>query len=186
MQLTRRLRREHPDSHIVLCGCLAQRKGEELLSTGARLVLGTQRRAEVVELLERAIRENRQLCAVEALTQAPFERLNITGQQEHTRATLKIQEGCNNHCTYCIIPSVRGPIRSRPLEEIRRRRSAWPGRDFPSWCSRAYIYPAMAGMWRSVPPCWTPLPRCKRCHRCGASVWAAWSLPSPRHRLHPG
>ena len=119
MQLTRRLRREHPESHIVLCGCLAQRKGEELLSTGARLVLGTQRRAEVVELLERAIDEDRQLCAVEALAQAPFERLNITGQQEHTRATLKIQEGCNNHCTYCIIPSVRGPIRSRPLEEIR-------------------------------------------------------------------
>lgn len=120
MQLTRRLRREHPDSQIVLCGCLAQRKGEELLSTGARLVLGTQRRAEVVELLERAVRENRQICAVEALSQAPFERLNITGQQEHTRATLKIQEGCNNHCTYCIIPSVRGPIRSRPLDEISR------------------------------------------------------------------
>lgn len=118
MQLTRRLRREHPQSDIVLCGCLAQRKGEELLATGARLVLGTQRRAEVVELLERAIRENRQICAVEALTQAPFERLNISGQQEHTRATLKIQEGCNNRCTYCIIPSVRGPIRSRPLEEI--------------------------------------------------------------------
>ena len=90
MQLTRRLRREHPDSHIVLCGCLAQRKGEELLSTGARLVLGTQRRAEVVELLERAIRENRQLCAVEALTQAPFERLNITGQQEHTLSLIHI------------------------------------------------------------------------------------------------
>ena len=86
-------------------------------------MLGTQRRAEVVELLERAIRENRQLCAVEALTQAPFERLNITGQQEHTRATLKIQEGCNNHCTYCIIPSVRGSIRSRPLEEIRQMQS---------------------------------------------------------------
>ena len=130
MQLTRRLRREHPDSHIVLCGCLAQRKGEELLSTGARLVLGTQRRAEVVELLERAIRENRQLCAVEALTQAPFERLNITGQQEHTRATLKIQEGCNNHCTYCIIPSVRGPIRSRPLEEIRQEAERLAGAGF--------------------------------------------------------
>lgn len=97
---------------------------------GARLVLGTQRRAEMVELLERAIRENRQLCAVEALTQAPFERLNITGQQEHTRATLKIQEGCNNHCTYCIIPSVRGPIRSRPLEEIRQEAERLAGAGF--------------------------------------------------------
>ena len=120
MQLTRRLRREHPDSHIILCGCLAQRKGEELLETGARLILGTQRRGEVVTLLEQAVREDRQICAVDALTTAtPFENLTITDQEEHTRATLKIQEGCNNHCTYCIIPSVRGPIRSRSLDNIR-------------------------------------------------------------------
>ena len=121
MQLTRRLRRMHPTSEIVLCGCLAQRKGEKLLETGARLILGTQRRHEVVTLLEKAVRENRQICAVDALTtETPFEELTITDQEEHTRATLKIQEGCNNHCTYCIIPSVRGPIRSRALEDIRR------------------------------------------------------------------
>lgn len=119
MQLTRRLRREHPESEIVLCGCLAQRKGEELLSTGARLVLGTQHRGQVVELLEQAIREGRQISAVDALTTfTPFESLNISSQEEHTRAAMKIQEGCNNHCTYCIIPSVRGPIRSRPLADI--------------------------------------------------------------------
>ena len=119
MQLTRRLRREHPESHIILCGCLAQRKGEELLDTGARLILGTQRRGEVVTLLEQAVREDRQICAVDALTTAtPFEELTITDQEEHTRATLKIQEGCNNHCTYCIIPSVRGPIRSRTLADV--------------------------------------------------------------------
>ena len=99
MQLTRRLRRQSPNSELVLCGCLAQRMGAELLSTGARLILGTQRRAEVVELLEQAVREGKQICAVEALTQAPFESLTITEQEEHTRAILKIQEGCNNHCT---------------------------------------------------------------------------------------
>lgn len=119
MQLTRRLRREHPESHIILCGCLAQRKGEELLQTGARLILGTQRRGEVVALLERAVCEHVQLCAVDALTETtPYEELTVTDQEEHTRATLKIQEGCNNHCTYCIIPSVRGPIRSRPLPSV--------------------------------------------------------------------
>lgn len=118
MQLARRLRREHPESELVLCGCLAQRKGEELLSTGARLVLGTQRRGEVVALLEQAVSAGTQLCAVDALTQAPFEPLSIADQEEHTRAILKIQEGCNNHCTYCIIPSVRGSIRSRSLTEI--------------------------------------------------------------------
>lgn len=119
MQLTRRIRREHPDSHIILCGCLAQRKGEQLLETGARLVIGTQRRLQVVQLLEEAIREDKQLCAVNELNAStPFEELTVTDQEEHTRATLKIQEGCSNHCTYCIIPSVRGPIRSRGLKEI--------------------------------------------------------------------
>lgn len=119
MQITRRLRREHPLSEIVLCGCLAQRKGEALKDTGVRLILGTQRRGEVVTLLEQAVREGVQLCAVDALTAAtPFESLTITDQEDHTRAILKIQEGCNNRCTYCIIPSVRGPIRSRPLADV--------------------------------------------------------------------
>ena len=120
MQLTRRLRREHPESHIILAGCLAQRKGAELLETGARLIIGTQHRDKVVELLEKAIADG-PLSAVNELNAAtPFEELTITTQDEHTRATLKIQEGCNNHCTYCIIPSVRGPIRSRSLDNIRQ------------------------------------------------------------------
>ena len=119
LQLTRRLRREHPESHIILAGCLAQRKGAELLDTGARLVIGTQNRDQVVALLEQAIAEG-PLSAVNELNAAtPFEELTITAQDEHTRATLKIQEGCSNHCTYCIIPSVRGPIRSRSLSNIR-------------------------------------------------------------------
>ena len=120
LQLARRLRREHPDSALILAGCLAQRKPEDLLETGARLVIGTQHRGEVVELLEKALRESTSINAVNELNATtPFEPLTITSQEEHTRATLKIQEGCNNHCTYCIIPSVRGPIRSRPVDEIR-------------------------------------------------------------------
>ena len=121
MQIARRLKREHPESRLVLCGCLAQRKGEELLAAGADVVLGTQRRLEVVSLLEEAVRTGRPVCAVNPLgATTPFEPLSITAQEEHTRAALKIQEGCNHRCTYCIIPSVRGPIRSRPLEEIVR------------------------------------------------------------------
>ena len=113
------LRREHPDSAIILAGCLAQRKGGELLETGAKLIIGTQHRDQVVDLLEKAI-ENGPISAVNELNAAtPFEELTITTQDEHTRATLKIQEGCNNHCTYCIIPSVRGPIRSRDIGNIR-------------------------------------------------------------------
>ncbi len=118
MQLTRRLRREHPGSAIVLAGCLAQRKGASLLDTGVQLIIGTQKRGEVVTLLEKSLEEG-PICAVNELNDTtPFEPLTITDQAEHTRATLKIQEGCNNRCTYCIIPSVRGPIRSRPLSDV--------------------------------------------------------------------
>ncbi len=119
LQIARRLQRQHPDSEVVLAGCLAQRRGEALLETGARLIIGTQRRLEVVTLLEQAVRENQQLCAVNDYNATtPFEPLSIASQEGHTRAILKIQEGCNNRCTYCIIPSVRGPIRSRPLSEV--------------------------------------------------------------------
>ena len=121
LQLIRKIRREHPSAFLIVCGCMAQQRGEELLSTGAELVLGTQRRGEVLSLVNHVRESGKPLCAVEPLVERqPFERLSITTQNEHTRAVLKIQEGCNNHCTYCIIPSVRGPIRSRPLEDIRQ------------------------------------------------------------------
>ncbi len=120
LQLARRVKRTHPASRLILCGCLAQQQASALLSrTKADLVLGTQRRLEVVTLLEQVISSGTPLCAVEPLPDAlPFEPLHISFQDEHTRATLKIQEGCENRCTYCIIPSVRGPVRSRCPEEV--------------------------------------------------------------------
>ena len=120
LQLIRRIKREHPDSFLIVCGCMAQQRGEELLSIGADLVLGTQRRNEIVSLVNQVRSIGKPLCAVTPLSSGmPFERLSISSHNEHTRASLKIQEGCNNKCTYCIIPSVRGPIRSRPLDDIR-------------------------------------------------------------------
>ncbi len=121
LQIARRIRREHPECILVIAGCLAQRLNDELFdSVGATLVIGTQSRDKVVELTEHCIANNNRCCAVNYFEgNEPFEELTITTQDEHTRATLKIQEGCNNHCTYCIIPSVRGPIRSRSLDNIR-------------------------------------------------------------------
>jgi len=119
MQTIRRCHRKNPDAAIVVTGCLAQRAADELKLPGVRLVLGTQRRGEVVKLLEQALSQDCALIAVETLRQAPFEHLTVHAHEGHTRATMKIQEGCDRWCTYCIIPSVRGPIRSRPLDEIR-------------------------------------------------------------------
>ena len=119
MNAVRRAQRRNPSADIVIAGCLAQRDGEKLLDTGARLILGADRRSEVVELLETAQREGRQIVAVGEILKVPFERLQITADSGHTRAVMKIQEGCDRYCTYCIIPFVRGGIRSRPLEDIR-------------------------------------------------------------------
>ena len=119
MQTIRRCHRNNPDAAIVVTGCLAQRAADELKLPGVRLVLGTQRRGEVVQLLAQALEQDCALIAVETLRLAPFEHLTVHAHEGHTRATMKIQEGCDRWCTYCIIPSVRGPIRSRPLDEIR-------------------------------------------------------------------
>lgn len=120
LQLIRKNRREHPNSRLIVCGCMAQQRGRELLSLGADLLLGTQNRSRVVDLLRLSEEQGKPLCAVEPLSDSIlFEPLSISTQNEHTRAVLKIQEGCRNRCTYCIIPAVRGPIRSRPLTDIR-------------------------------------------------------------------
>ena len=118
MQIIRRCHRQNPQAQIVVTGCLAQRAADELTLPGVRLVLGTQRRGEIVELLEQAMKQDCALVAVETLRKAPFEHLTVHAHEGHTRATMKIQEGCDRWCTYCIIPSVRGPIRSRPVDEI--------------------------------------------------------------------
>ena len=120
MQAVRRARRLNPAADIIVCGCMAQRDGEKLLAdTDARLILGTARRAEIVTLLEQAQREHIRLCAVTDVRRAAFEPLLITRQEGRTRATLKIQEGCDRFCTYCIIPYVRGGIRSRSVQDVR-------------------------------------------------------------------
>ncbi len=120
LQLIRKIRREQPSAGLIVCGCMAQQRGEDLLALGPDLVIGTQRRGDVVRLYHESLRTGRTICAVEPLQSGqPFECLSITTQNEHTRAVLKIQEGCGNRCSYCIIPSVRGPIRSRPLDDIR-------------------------------------------------------------------
>ncbi len=120
LQAVRRARRLNPAADIIVCGCMAQRDGEKLLAdTDARLILGTARRAEIVTLLEQAQREHTRLCAVTDVRRAAFEPLLITHQEGRTRATLKIQEGCDRFCTYCIIPYVRGGIRSRSVQDVR-------------------------------------------------------------------
>lgn len=119
LNAVRRALKQNPAAEVVIAGCLAQRDGEKLLSTGARLVIGNARRREVVALLEEAVEKGQRVAAVTDILRVPYEPLQISRHEGHTRAVLKIQEGCDRYCTYCIIPSVRGGIRSRKPEEIR-------------------------------------------------------------------
>ena len=119
-KLIRRTARLHPDCAIIVAGCLAQRAAERLIEMdNVRVVIGVQRRAEVVQLLEQAVKEDTRINAVAPLKGAGFEQLFVTRHEGKTRATMKIQEGCDRYCAYCIIPSVRGPVRSMPLDNVR-------------------------------------------------------------------
>ena len=120
-KLIRRCARLHPNCAIVVAGCLAQRAAQRLLEMdNVRLVVGVQRRGQVVELLEKALAEDTRIDAVSSLKNADFEALCVSRHEGKTRATMKIQKGCDRWCAYCIIPAVRGPVRSMPLEDVRR------------------------------------------------------------------
>ena len=119
LKLIRKLGREHPNADIIVAGCLAQRDVEKVTLPGVRVVLGNQRRSEVVKLLDEAREKDRVVSAVGNLKNAPFEYLCVTRHEGKTRAVMKIQEGCDRYCAYCIIPSVRGPVRSMPLEQVK-------------------------------------------------------------------
>lgn len=120
MKLIRKIHREHPQSDIIVAGCLAQRDAEKVALEGVRLVIGVQNRQNVVELYQQAVAEDRCINAVGSLKNVPFENLFVSRHEGRTRATMKIQEGCDRYCSYCIIPYVRGPVRSMPVCEVRR------------------------------------------------------------------
>ena len=120
LKMIRRAARQNPACAVVVCGCLAQRQADSILAMdNVRLVIGVQRRGEVVALLERALAQDTSINAVAPLKGAAFENLCVSRHEGKTRATMKIQEGCDRYCSYCIIPSVRGPVRSMPLPDVR-------------------------------------------------------------------
>ena len=132
LKAVRRAAREHPDCAIIVAGCLAQRDAEHIAKMdNVRLVIGVQHRGRVVELLEQAERENTTVCAVAPLKDAGFEPLRVSRHEGKTRATMKIQEGCDRWCSYCIIPAVRGPVRSMPLADVREEARRLAAAGYP-------------------------------------------------------
>ena len=118
-QMIRRAVKLNPCAVIAVTGCYAQTAPEDIRRIeGVNLILGAKDRDRIVELAE-AVGSQDTLCMVSPMSrEQPFEELSVHGYQNRTRAYIKVQEGCNQFCTYCIIPYARGPIRSRPSEDV--------------------------------------------------------------------
>ena len=115
--IIRRCRRKHPQAILGVCGCYSQHAAQAVRELEADVVGGSGGRQQFLEdLLAAAQSRTYQEHLDNALRRREFEVLPAGGLQERTRAMLKVQDGCTNFCTYCIIPYTRGPIRSAPLE----------------------------------------------------------------------
>lgn len=115
--IIRRCRREHPQAILGVCGCYSQHAAQAVREMEVDVVGGSGGRQQFLEdLLAAAQSRTYQEHLDNALRRREFEVLPAGGLQERTRAMLKVQDGCTNFCTYCIIPYTRGPIRSAPLE----------------------------------------------------------------------
>ena len=133
-QMLHRARKMNPDSIVVACGCYVQAKKDDL-PEGIDIVVGNNKKQNIVEILENYERERMQTGSIQDEQdtayqeiidinhEKAYEDLHLSTAAEHTRAYIKVQDGCNQFCSYCIIPFARGRVRSRSrdsvLDEVR-------------------------------------------------------------------
>ena len=133
-QMLHKAKKENPDSIVVAAGCYVQTSSEEAArDLSVDIIIGNDKKHELVELIENCMNQKKNaneetegvddwkenICDINEKGRA-YEALSISRTEEHTRAFLKVQDGCNQFCTYCIIPYARGRIRSRKAEEVVR------------------------------------------------------------------
>ena len=126
-QMLRRCRRLNEEAVVAACGCYVQTHPEEASALEVDIVAGTNDHMAFLDLIEQAAEEKKRYTLLDdALRRREFEVLTPGGQEGRTRAMLKVEDGCVNFCTYCIIPYARGPIRSLPMdlakEQVRQLR----------------------------------------------------------------
>ena len=127
-QMLHQAKKRNPSAVVVAVGCYVQTGGERTLSDEAvDLVIGNNRKKDVVEILEEYLRDREKTdktlggkTVVDIGRETEYEEMQLSGTAEHTRACIKIQDGCNQFCSYCIIPYARGRVRSRREEDILR------------------------------------------------------------------
>ena len=113
-------KRRNENAVIVVMGCYSQVKSKEVLEM-ADIVLGNKDKSEIIKYLEEYLEEKKQLCKIYDLRNIhDFEAMEIESFENHTRAFVKIQDGCNAFCSYCIIPYTRGCVRSKKYDDVVR------------------------------------------------------------------
>lgn len=167
-QIIRRARKEAPEAIIAVCGCYPQTHPEDMDKLSVDLVSGTGDRLGFVELVEQAARERHPINALDdAMKRLDFEVLPAGGLEGRTRAMLKVEDGCVNFCSYCIIPYARGRIRSLPLEQaVEQAKGLWEqgyqeivitGIEISSWGQEwkngSSLIDLVEGICAAVPQC---------------------------------
>lgn len=118
-QMLHRAKKDNPNAVVVAAGCYVQEAGEKLLEDSAvDIIVGNNKKGQIVEVLDEYFKGKDTDSFIDINKTKEYERLAINGSEIHTRAYIKIQDGCNQFCTYCIIPFARGRVRSRSLEDI--------------------------------------------------------------------
>ena len=167
-QVIRRIRKDQPDAVVAVCGCYPQTHPDDMGALSVDLVSGTGDRTGFVELLEQTWQQRQPVTALDdAMKRRIFESLPAGGLEGRTRAMLKVEDGCVNFCTYCIIPFARGPVRSQPLsaavEQARQlaqqgyRELVITGIEISSWGKEfkdgSSLIDLLEGVCAAVPQC---------------------------------
>lgn len=118
-QMIRRTKKLNPDAVVVVMGCYSQKSPEEIFDIEeVNLVMGTSQRAMLIPELEKTTALDKKILVDDIMQIRDFEEMQINNISDRTRALIKIQDGCDRFCSYCIIPYTRGPVRSRKMENI--------------------------------------------------------------------
>ena len=114
----RGVRRDNPKCVLVVCGCTAENHREELNNLDIDILIGNREKSKIVELIDDYLKTRNKYVKFFDNRRTDFENMTIKRFDDLTRAFVKIQDGCNNYCAYCIIPYVRGSIRSKKMEDV--------------------------------------------------------------------
>jgi len=117
LKMVRRARKENPRAILVICGCSVQNDKEKYNNIDIDIMLGNKDKSKIVSIINEYIKTHQKYTYIEKKRDLPFEDMMIT-RFNQVRAYLKIQDGCNNFCSYCVIPFVRGSVRSKDFDTL--------------------------------------------------------------------